>query len=156
MRKTTRSSLLAKLDSTIDKSGDCWLWTGGKDSDGYAIVRSGLSSRRVSRVIWMLAHGPLENGIIVCHHCDNPACCRLEHLFCGTHGDNARDRKAKGRNNSQRGTDRYNAVLTPEKVRRIRELRQAGEELQAIADRMGVNKTSIWAVVHRKTWKHVT
>lgn len=158
MRKTTTSpsELLEKLNSQIDKSGDCWLWLGGRDSDGYGIVRSGLSTRKVHRVMWILTYGPIPDGMFVCHHCDNPPCCNPRHLFCGTPKDNSRDRKKKGRNNTQVGTARYNAVLTPKTVRQIRSLREVGTKLHLIAHQMGVDTVTVWAVLHGKTWKHVT
>lgn len=34
---------------------------------------------------------------IICHHCDNPACCNPKHLFKGTHTDNVTDRDSKNR-----------------------------------------------------------
>lgn len=46
---------------------------------------------------WEDAYGPIPSGLCVCHHCDNPPCCRLDHLFLGTTAENAADMVAKGR-----------------------------------------------------------
>jgi hypothetical protein len=35
--------------------------------------------------------------MIICHHCDNPPCCDIDHLFLGTNADNMADKIAKGR-----------------------------------------------------------
>lgn len=84
----------------VDKSGDCWLWTGARMKNGYGVVwlaepigRMGL----VHRVAWELTNGPIPDGLFACHRCDNPPCCNPDHLFLGTVRDNALDMVAKGR-----------------------------------------------------------
>ena len=85
--------------SKVDRSGECWIWTGDKMPRGYGRVR-----RRdrtyvgAHRVAWEIVKGPIPAGLHVCHRCDNPPCVRPDHLFVGTASDNARDRDAKGRN----------------------------------------------------------
>lgn len=77
----------------------CWEWTAGADQNGYGHFNMSPQRRRerAHRVAWELAHGPIPGGMMVCHHCDNPSCVRVSHLFLGTHEDNMRDRQAKGR-----------------------------------------------------------
>jgi hypothetical protein len=29
---------------------------------------------------------------MICHHCDNPPCFRISHIYCGTHATNGQDR----------------------------------------------------------------
>lgn len=85
----------------VDRSGDCWLWTGGKDKDGYGKFRVSTSGpgaqTRAHRFSYELHHGPLADGLMVCHSCDNPPCVRPEHLFPGTALQNRNDAVAKGR-----------------------------------------------------------
>lgn len=42
-------------------------------------------------------YGPVPEGKQVNHHCDNPKCYNVEHLYIGTQADNMRDRKERGR-----------------------------------------------------------
>lgn len=77
-----------------DPETACWLWQGGhRDHHGYGNFR-GHATHRVS---WALSNGPIPDGLIVCHKCDNPPCVRPSHLFVGTIGDNTRDMVQKGR-----------------------------------------------------------
>jgi HNH endonuclease len=81
----------------------CIEWTKA-NSQGYGIIRRGGRNHRVPRYVWENAHGPIPEGMFVCHRCDNPACYNLEHLFLGTAQDNMRDMAAKGRQWHQRRT----------------------------------------------------
>lgn len=98
--------------SQVARSDDgCWEWTGRRKKNKkqhYGLVRvyvgkrNGRSVKRqfmAHRVAWELTNGPIPAGLFVCHHCDNPPCVRLDHLFLGTHKDNAADAQAKGRLN---------------------------------------------------------
>lgn len=80
--------------SMVAKSDGCWVWTGTRWSTGYGRLVGG---RAAHRVAWELTNGPIPRGLLVCHHCDNPPCCRPDHLFLGTSKDNAMDASAKGR-----------------------------------------------------------
>jgi hypothetical protein len=94
----------------VDKSGDCWLWTGARDQHGYgslSVAHEGRERRRsvpvkASRVSWQIHNGPIPAGMWVLHRCDNPPCVRPDHLFLGTQLDNMRDASAKGRLNVPR------------------------------------------------------
>jgi hypothetical protein len=49
--------------------------------------------------------------MVICHHCDNPRCVRLAHLFLGTPADNVHDMHRKGRGATG---DRNGARRSPE------------------------------------------
>jgi hypothetical protein len=83
----------------VDKSGDCWLWTGHRGCKGYGAAWAEGRHQAAHRVSWELAFGAIPDGLHVLHHCDNPPCVNPDHLWLGTNSDNQRDCVAKGRAN---------------------------------------------------------
>jgi len=77
--------------------GPCIEWTGYRFSTGYGAFKRQGRYYRVTRVVWEGAHGPIPEGMLVCHRCDNPPCYRMSHLFLGTASDNQQDCVRKGR-----------------------------------------------------------
>lgn len=82
----------------VDISGDCWLWSGAIYAEsGYGRLSFQRKALGAHRVAWQLVNGPIPDGMLVCHRCDNPPCVRADHLFLGTQSDNIADMWAKGR-----------------------------------------------------------
>ena len=82
--------------------GQCWEWTGAKVRDGYGLV--GIRNSEIDgkftgahRLSWYLYNGPIPNGLMVCHHCDNPGCVNPAHLFVSDRSGNMLDAYEKGR-----------------------------------------------------------
>lgn len=106
----TRARFTAKYRA--DPATGCWLWTAGKNRDGYGSFWSGVYRHEHPKrsPIMVLAHrwayeqlvGEVPDGLCVLHACDTPACVNPDHLFVGTQGDNVRDCAAKGRRNQTR------------------------------------------------------
>jgi hypothetical protein len=86
----------------VIKGQTCWLWTGATNAKGYGIFGFRDKLMRAHRVAYMLTHGPIVDGLLVCHRCDTPACVRPDHLFVGTAADNTKDARRKGRLKSGR------------------------------------------------------
>jgi len=76
---------------------ECWEWTGFKRDTGYGHINIDGFMMRAHRFSWTINYGPIPEGLLVCHKCDNPGCVRPDHLFLGTIQDNMTDKKIKKR-----------------------------------------------------------
>lgn len=90
------------------------------------------------RVAWELAHGPIPDGLKVCHRCDVAACVEDAHLFLGTQADNLTDARQKGRLVDGLGARK----LSDEAYRDILSSSARGHGI-AMARKYGVTKTTI-------------
>ena len=88
----TRMAPQERLDRHLDKSGDCWEWTGCRERYDYGkikVVIHGQTIYHAHRLAWVLANGrAIPDGLYVLHSCDNPPCCNPKHLSVGTQMDN--------------------------------------------------------------------
>jgi len=89
---------------------DCWVWTAGKDWDGYGEFSIKHRPIKAHQFSWIVTNGSIPKGLFICHHCDNPSCVRPDHLFLGTAKDNYQDSVVKGRA-SHHGANRKNICI---------------------------------------------
>jgi hypothetical protein len=148
-----------RLWPRIRKTEGCWEWKGtrSRGSKGYGVIGlgPGAGNAFVHRLVYELLVGPVPDGLCVLHHCDNPPCCRPDHLFLGTRGDNAEDRHAKGRD--YRGPRPWATKLTAEQVAAIwREYRASGIGHKRLAKKHGVSASAVRHILRGQTWRHVT
>lgn len=89
----------AKLQGRcIVRSGTgCWLYQGYLHPTGYGDFCIRNENLAAHRVAYMLAKGPIPEGIDVMHTCDVRHCCNPKHLVLGTHKENLEDCFRKGR-----------------------------------------------------------
>jgi uncharacterized protein (DUF433 family) len=136
--------------------GLCWPWIGAIDqTGGYGRFVVDRYTSYAHRVVWVMTHGPVPEGMDVLHHCDNPPCVNLAHLYLGDHTRNMQDRKQRGRAPVIRGALNPQAVLTEQNVLDIRARWRAGEREATIAPDYPVARHVIYKVATYRSWKHV-
>lgn len=144
-----RSKLLARAQATED---GCWEWTGSRIPAGYGSMKWNGKNHGTHRLAYEAFKGPIPDGMMVRHTCDNPPCINPDHLLVGTGKDNTRDSLERGRFRNSKGEANNLAKLTNEDVVAIR----ASNELPSVlADKFGIGCTNVWQVRTGKTWKHV-
>ena len=81
----------------------CVEWQLSRPSGLYGQIKFEGKMLKTHRVAWELANGPIPEGLMVCHTCDNPPCCNPAHLFLGSASDNMQDMVSKGRKPDHNG-----------------------------------------------------
>lgn len=157
----------------------CLLSTYTKNSYGYGMVRVDGRTTRAHIEAYKAWVGNIPAGMKVMHLCNVPACFEPTHLKVGTQKENLEYMAACGRSsagkarrngNYPRG-EQHRSHVRPESVRRgercnlsrltvtqvqeIRNRREHGATLRAIASEFGVSNVTVWNIVKSKTWAHV-
>lgn len=159
MPKGKREPAEVRFWRFVDKTEDCWNWTGATASNGYEPYGRFNTGRRpeggyhvavAHRFAYSLQNGPIPDNALVCHACDNRLCVRASHLFIGTALGNSADMRRKGRNKP--GIQRYNAKLTDDAVRQIR---ASTDTLAVLSRRYGVSGGHLSMIKRGLKWTHI-
>lgn len=141
---------LARFWSRMDHANDfhCWEWRGRKSPGGYGRYGSAMAHR----LAYELIKGPIPEGLLVRHTCDNPGCCNPKHLLVGTHKDNSQDAVRRGRHLTGERSGR--AKLSEEQAAYIR-INEARKTVRQLAEMFGVAPSTISMVRSGQRWAHL-
>jgi len=126
-------------NATGTSESECWEYL-GKDSNrsGHVRIRKDDATRiSVHRLAWEAYHAePIPEGLLVCHHCDNPKCFNPHHLFLGTHKDNTEDMHKKGR------AKKFHKISHEQRT----EIAKSPLPASLLAKQYGVTTARIWQI----------
>jgi hypothetical protein len=154
-RKYTRVPLEARFESKYipEPNSGCWLWMGALLPFGYGVLGAGghTGTIRAHHAAWRIYRGDIPAGMWVLHKCDVPSCVNPDHLFLGTHQDNMRDCRQKGRSTygDRSGTTRLRNDQAIEIFR-------SQEPANDVATRFGVSPMTVFAIRAGRSWSRVT
>jgi len=137
-----------------EPNSGCWIWLGSTDTHGYAwmAVPGQRRSCGVHHIVCRELGREKPKGMCVLHHCDNPLCVNPDHLYIGTHADNARDRVRRKRDADRRGEKNGQAKLTAGQVRLIR---SSTKRQVDIAAEFNISQNQISRIKRGVWWRHV-
>lgn len=142
---------------TVDSETGCWNWTKAVSNhkNSYGRMRVGDKIVLVPRYSYEFFIGPIPNGLVVRHKCDNPPCFNPEHLMVGEPVDNVQDSIERGRRNQAKGSQCKHAKLTKKQVLKIRRMLADGSRDKEVANIYGMSRSAIGQIRRRETWNHI-
>lgn len=128
----------------VDQSAgpdSCWPWRGVRAGHRYGQVTVNGRHDYAHRLSYELARGPIPEGMLIQHSCDNRPCVNPAHLSVGTVATNAQDMMVKGR---------HRTALKREEIEQVLALRAQRVPYAVLAPRFGRTVAGLSAMVNRE------
>lgn len=111
-------ALWERIQKRLDKTGDCWLWTGALNGYGYGRIRSQYVLYRIHRVAYEATVGPIPHGQPLDHLCRVRHCANPAHLEPVTEQENVLRGIGPTAQNARKTHCKYGHEFTPENTYR--------------------------------------
>lgn len=131
-----------------ENNQECWNWTEGTTIGGYGNFIYHGDNIKAHRMTYILAKGPIPDGLQVQHLCNNPMCCNPNHLELG---DELKNSQYKYQ------CDRQNMTLTKDRVREILKVHIDHPELtqSQIAEMFRISQGMISMIINGMCWHNI-
>lgn len=136
-----------RFDAKIESVGACRLFRGDLNHAGYGTFYVGVYGIRAHVFAWIRKHGPVPDGLEVCHTCHVRACTEDAHLYLDTHPGNMALSVRDGRMAS---------VLTEDIVKDARRRILSGEWREDLATEYRVPLRTLASAINGQSWGHIT
>lgn len=156
-----------KVNREGKSEDDCWEWNAclnninTKNDVGYGSFKDPNKGKNVfaHRYSYELHKGPIPEGLLVMHQCNNPPCVNPKHLKVGTQYENIKYAASLGRMpggpGQPAGEKHAMAKLTVDDIREIRRLNNIGITGRDIAKKFDISPPTVCNIVKKKSWKHI-
>jgi hypothetical protein len=136
---------------------ECHYWTAATTKFGYGKLADGNKGWMLAhRFAWEQKNGEIPKEMLVLHHCDNPYCVNVKHLYLGNHQDNARDRELRNRGNHASELNHGSNKLLPSQVYEIRDAYDTGKySFRQLGKIYGIDGKSVADIIDRKNWSNL-
>ena len=156
MRAKNLAPLAERFWKRVDKRGpnECWPWLGATLHDGRGRMHFENGRQETApRMAWFIENGEWPSGgLHVCHHCDNPSCVNVDHLWLGTQRDNQKDATRKGK---RIGQIHCKARFSIADIKAIRSLRlDQGKKLSEIGALYRVSPAYVSKICRGIVWNY--
>jgi hypothetical protein len=138
--------------SVVNPVTGCHEWVSPVLQSGYGVLKHRQKQWKAHRFLWTFRNGPIPDGMLVCHKCDNRRCINPDHLFLGTTQDNVDDKMKKGRFKLLRGEQIGTSKLKPQDVIAI--INDSRPQAK-IAAAYGIAQSNVSMIKQRKAWQGV-
>ncbi|WP_350181391.1 HNH endonuclease signature motif containing protein [Devosia marina] len=152
--------------SIPEPNSGCHLWLcavrgkkgrGRRAADPRPMACVGGRSGSAFRLLWEGVHGPIPEGMVLCHTCDNSLCINLAHGFLGTQKENMQDCAKKKRQwlQSASSFEVPSAKFTPELLEYVRAVytpRHPEFGSKALAKKLGMSRNAISMAINGHTY----
>lgn len=141
------------LAGLAQRPSGCWEWTKAR-REGYGAIhiaepKDGLRRlENAHRAMFTAIHGPIPDGQVVRHQCDNRLCANPAHLILGTKADNWKD--AVERNRVSVGYHPPKKILSKAEVIQILSLSDAGASTRSLSEKFDIPKTTLRRLIRSR------
>jgi hypothetical protein len=133
----------------IDEETGCWEWVGYYFNGGYPGINIDKKMTLVHRFSYQTFIGPLIDGLVICHNCNNKKCVNYNHLRQDTQKSNCIDKSYAKTMKSQ--------ILTVEQAIEIKNaLKNPYYGIQRdLAKKYGLTQQTICDIKKNRHWSHI-